>query len=349
MVKVGLRAAALAVVAAFMTSAPALADTTISSCTSTSQTPQALNVTVSSQNATGIYSLPSGTPKGIVVVGHGFPGTAAGQASLVQQTAANDQVIALAMDYRGTNLTNGVGWRVIEGAADSIAATKLFDSACNGTNFVNSILGISMGGNMSGIAVSSNAKRGSGAPLYDYWFDVAGVTNVPEIYVDALLISNAPVASLAAVGKNATASMDAEFGGNVLTALGAYLNNSPILRTSAMKASGLKGVVISHGVLDGEVTSDMSVQMAATLLLSGIPTDMYTSLFKAPNTNPGLTLDGDILGLIPGYVSPFAGHVNAIVLKSATDRMATIYHGAPGPSGLSLTVVDGMLGTLPLL
>ena len=331
-------------------SAPAAADTTITSCTNASQSAQPLTVTVAGQPASGIYALPATAPRGIVVVGHGFPGTANSEKALVEQIAAADNVVALAMDYRGTDLSTGLGWRVIEGAQDSIAATKLFDASCPGSaTFTNSVLGISMGGNMSGIAVSSNAKRSSGAPLYDYWFDVAGVSNVPEIYVDGTLIGLAPVPALANIGKAATAAMDAEFGGSPLTALGAYLNNSPVLRTSAMKSSGLKGVVISHGVLDGEVTSDMSVQMAATLALTGIPTDVYTSVFKAPGTSSGLTLDGDVLGLVPGYVSPFAGHVSAIVLKAATDRMQTIYAGAKGPSGTTLTLVDGMLGRLPLL
>jgi hypothetical protein len=329
--------------------ATASADTVISSCTSASQTPQPLSVTVGGPTATGVYSLPVDAPRGVVVVGHGFPGTAAGEAGLVQQIATDDHVVALAMNYRGTDLSTGLGWRVIEGAQDSIVATKLFDASCSGATFTNTVLGISMGGNMSGLAVSSNAKRGSGAPLYDYWFDVAGVTNVPEIYVDATLIGLAPVASLATIGKNATAAMDAEFGGSPLTALSAYLNNSPALRASAMKSSGIKGVVISHGVLDGEVTSDMSAQMALTLALAGVPTDVYTSVFKAPNTSSGLTLDGDVLGLIPGYTSPFAGHVSAIVLKAATDRLKAIYAGGPGPSSLHLTLVDGMLGTLPLL
>jgi acetyl esterase/lipase len=307
-------------------------------------------VTVGGQPATGLYSLPNGSPRGIVVVGHGFPGTAASEASLVQRIATDDQVIALAMDYRGTDLSNGVGWRVIEGAQDSIAATKLFDNSCPGSaQFTNTVLGISMGGNMSGIAVSSAATRSTGAPLYDYWFDVAGVTDVPEIYTDATAISQVPIGSIQTIGQEAVASMNAEFGGTPVTAPAAYLNNSPVLRTSRMKASGLKGVVISHGVLDGEVTSDMSVQMVSALAATGIHTDLYTSVFKAPGTMPGLTLDGDVLGLIPGYVSPFAGHVNAVVLGAATQRLTQIYNGGPGPSGLSVTLADGDLGTYPLL
>jgi hypothetical protein len=177
---------------------------------------------------------------------------------------------------------------VIEGAQDSIAASKLFDASCPGSSsFINTVLGISMGGNMSGIAVSSSAKRASGAPLFYYWFDVAGVTDVPEIYTDATAISQVPIDSLHTIGTEAVSSMNAEFGGTPVTAPGAYLGNSPVLRTEQMEASGLKGVVISHGVLDGEVTSDMSVQMASALVSMHIPTDVYTSVVKNPGTLPG--------------------------------------------------------------
>jgi hypothetical protein len=328
----------------------ATADTAITSCTATSQAPQPLTVTVSGQAATGVYSLPSAAPKGVVVVGHGFPGTAAGEASLVQQIATNDGVIALAMNYRGTDLSTGLGWRVIEGAQDSIAATNLFETACDTAQaFVNSVFGISMGGNMSGIAVSSNATRPSGKPLFDYWFDVAGVTDVPELYGDAQAISLLPLGGISTIGTDALTAMQAEFGGTPLTAPGAYLGNSPFLRAPRMKSSGLKGVVISHGVLDGEVTSDNSDLMYAALIAAGIPVDYYTTLFRAPATPPGLTLDGDVLGLIPGYVSPFAGHVNAVVGGSATTQLSALYNQGVAPSGIQLTLNDGQLGSYPLL
>jgi hypothetical protein len=137
--------------------------------------------------------------------------------------------------------------------------------------------------------------------------------------------------------------------GNPILNLGTYLNRSPALRASQMKSSGLKGVVVSHGVLDGEVTSDQSDQMVAALALAGLPTDIVTSIFKAPETPPGLTLDGDILGLIPGYESPFAGHVSEIVIGAALDRLDALYQEGKAPSGLKLTLEDGSLGTFPLL
>jgi hypothetical protein len=134
-----------------------------------------------------------------------------------------------------------------------------------------------------------------------------------------------------------------------LTALPAYLSGSPVLRASGIKSSGIKGVVIAHGLLDGEVSVDNSVQMAAALALAAVPTDVYTSLFKTPGTGSGLTLDGDVLGLVLGYESPFAGHVNDVVMKSALNALSGLYLNGKAPAGVSATLVDGSLGTIPLL
>ncbi len=339
--------AALALQPAAGASAPI--PTSITSCSSSAPSVHSLTVLVDGQPATGLYSLPAGRPRGIVVVGHGHTSDAQDMASLVQSIAASDDVIALAMDYRGTNLTTLFGWRVIEGAQDSIAATQLFDHACPGSDgFTNVVLGISMGGNMSGLAVSSGARRHDGMPLYDYWFDVSGVTNVPEIYADAQAISVVPVPSVSSTGKTAMAEMQQEFGGTPLTNPLAYMANSPVLRTAAMRSSGLKGVVIAHGVVDGEVTSDMSDQMVAALALSGIPVDLYTSVFKEPGTSSGLTIDGYLSAFDPRYSSPFAGHVSNIVLQSALNRLTDLYHGGFPPNGTSITLSDGKLGVQPV-
>ncbi len=317
-----------------------------------------LEITVAGTPTYGYYSVPAGTPKGVVVVGHGYPQTAQSMVPLLPGMADRDGVIAVAMDYRGTidlegpTGTTSRGWRVAEGAEDSIAAVKSFESTClqiGNPRFVNTAFGVSMGGNMTGLAVSQNAKRADGTGLFDYWFDVSGVTNPIETYADATVISLAPLGSIQTIGKNAKADIEAEMGGLPLLALPTYLNRSPVLKASTMKSGGLKGVVIAHGVLDGEVTSDQSVAMAAALALAGIPTDFYTSVFKAPETPPGLTLDGDILGLIPGYESPFAGHVNAIVLETALGRLDSLYQSGTAPAGLKVTLVDGTLGTFPLL
>lgn len=342
----------------------AAADTVVSaSCTSASQAPQALTVTVAGQTATGVYSLPATAPRGIVVVGHGFPGTSASFAAQVQQIATDDGVIALAMDYRGTDLTTGLGWRVLEGAQDSIAAAKLFDRSCPGSaGFVNSVFGISMGGNMSGLAVSQGATRSAGSPLFNYWYDVSGVANVAETWADAAAISLLPLGSVQATGKNALTALSAEFGGTPLTALGTYLADSPVTRAGLMRASGIQGVEIFHGVDDGEVTADQGVQMAAALALAGVPTNVYTSVFNTPGGSNGLTLDGDtlggalaalnstaLMGLLPPYVSPFSGHVSAVVMSTALAHLNALYTQHEAPSGLSVTLQDGDLGSYPLV
>jgi hypothetical protein len=323
--------------------------TTITSCTGTSQASHPLTVVVDGQPATGLYSLPSSPPVGIVVVGHGHTSDAQSEAGLVQQIAASDDVIALAMNYRGTDPKTLFGWRVKEGAQDSIAASQRFDAACAGSSrFTNVVLGISMGGNMSGLAAASGARRQSGAPLFDYWFDISGVTNVPEIYADAQAVSLVPISALSSTGTTAMAEMQQEFGGTPLTNPLAYMANSPVLLTAAMKASGLKGVVIAHGVVDGEVTSDMSDQMAVALAATGIPVDLFTSVFKAPGTAAGLTLDGYLSGLDPAYASPFAGHVANVVLRSAVDELQDLYRGGVPPNGTSVTLFDGRLGVQPV-
>lgn len=347
----------------YATAPASSADTVVSACTSSSQTPQPLSVTVAGQQATGIYILPATAPRGIVVVGHGFPGTATTFAAEAQQIATNDGVIVVSMNYRGTDLSTGLGWRVIEGAQDSIAATKLFDSACPGSaGFVNTVFGISMGGNMSGLAVSQNATRSNGAPLYNYWFDVSGVSNVAETWADAEAISLVPLGSTQATGTNALTALSNEFGGTALTATGTYLANSPVTRAGLMRASGIQGVEIFHGVDDGEVTADQGAQMATALALAGVPTNVYTSVFNTPGGSNGLTLDGDtlgaalgalnsaaLMGLLPAYVSPFSGHVSAVVMSSALSHLNALYTQHQVPTGISVTSQDGALGTFPLL
>jgi hypothetical protein len=329
-------------------SAPVLAPP--SSCQRSSQASSPLSLTVDGQPATGLYALPTGPPRGIVVVGHGHTALARDVAKLVEQIAASDDVIALAMDYRGTNPTTKFGWRVREGALDSIAAAEMFDRFCPGSSgYLNVVLGISMGGNMSGLAVASGARRQDGSPLFDFWFDVSGVTNVPEIYADAQAISLVPATPVSSEGATATTEMQQEFGGTPLSNPLSYLAGSPVFLTSAMKAAGLRGVFISHGVLDGMVTSDMSDQMAVALTASGIPVDFSTSVFKAPGTSSGLTIDGYLGALSPGYSSPFAGHVADVVLQSALDKLHALYHRAVAPDGTSLALADGLLGPHPVL
>ena len=140
---------------------------------------------------------PPGKPKGLVAFFHGYTHTAQSWAEHIRRTAAQEGVIALAMNYRGqidgppypgTTLPRSRGWQVSEGAADSIAAAKLFDRACPRLPSIVAY-GVSMGGNASGLAVASRAKRTTGAPLFDQWFDIEGAVNVIEIYTAARVLA----------------------------------------------------------------------------------------------------------------------------------------------------------------
>jgi len=143
-------------------------------CTGEPAAIQTLNLTVGGVPTYGYYALPSTTPKGVVVLGHGYPTTAHSMVPLMPGIAQRDDAIVIAMDYHGTVDLEGPtgntsrGWKVSEGAADSIAAAQLFTSTCQGLNptrFVNTAFGVSMGGNMTGIAVSEHATRAGGSPL----------------------------------------------------------------------------------------------------------------------------------------------------------------------------------------
>lgn len=326
-------------------------------CTGSPSTTSPLTVTVpGGATANGLYSLPAGAPKGIVAVEHGYGQTAASMIPIVEAIAQRDGVIAVAMDYRGTVHTTGnssTGFPVSEGATDTIAATKYFDQNCTTTG-PNVAFGFSMGGNVSGLAVAQHAARLNGAPLYDYWFDISGVTDPLETYADAVAVSQIPASvtgSIHDTAVQAKTDLETEMGGTPLTALPTFLARSPVTHASDMKASGLKGVVIAHGLLDGEVTVDQSVQMAAALLLAQIPTNIYTVLTKTPGDPSGTTLDGVLLSAVPGYQSEFAGHISPLVATQAFNQLDALYNSGVVPNGTSLSIADGSIlnTTLSLL
>lgn len=347
------------------------AATSTAPCTSTSATPQL--VTIGSGGATfdaagagttdggyGYYALPDRPPLGIVAVAHGYEQTAWSMAEpgeytstgLLESLAADDDVIALSMDDSGQQdagpgSTSARGWDVVQGASDLIRVTQLFDSQCQpagGPPLVNTVFGMSMGGDTSGVAAASGATTAGGGPLFGYWFDVSGVSDVAETWLEATAAS--PALAYAA---DAAADIEAEMGGTPVQQPGAYAAASPALLAGQMGSSGIRGVVVFHAVMDGLVTSDEGAQMVAALQAARIPTDFYTALFQEPGASSA-TIDGDLLSLaVPGYSSPFAGHVDGIMMASALARLSALYGDGQVPQGLSVTLSDGRLGTVPLL
>lgn len=278
-------------------------------CTGDPSSVQQLDYTVHGQPAKALYALPAGRPKGIVVFDHGYGHTMHSWARHIARTATQLGVIAIAPDYRGQvdtadpkgGLPSSRGWRVQEGADDSIAAVQLFDRAC-GHRGTNVVYGVSMGGNTSGLVVAAKPKDSKGKPLFDYWVAVEPAVNVTETYQGARVL--APVNEFAA---HATADIEQEMGGSFEARPDVYAQRTVVARAQDIAASGIKGVSIAHGIVDGLVTHDESRQLQALLRAQGIPVDMWAALTHSKTSEAGTTLDG--YAPVP-HDSPFAGHAS---------------------------------------
>lgn len=318
--------------------------------------------------ATGIYALPTGKPKGLVVFAHGHNNTPEGAwEAHLRDTAQCDGVIAVAMDYYDPSppspLPAGVGpdsygWRVSEGADFSITAARAFEHACHPAKIV--MYGVSMGGNTAGLAVAERARRTDGKPLFDYLFDVEGAMNVTETYLEAVATQN-----------YAQQEIEEEMGGSLQQAPDAYRQRTVVARVPDIAAAGVRGVVIVHALVDGLVPYDQTREFAAALAAEHIPVSIYTVLTRGklqtanPNPlnltgNPGCasadecqtTLDGYVTGSIPGFVSPFAGHgwegsSTQVVITTGFDRLAALFNAGVAPSGYDEHLVDPNLETMP--
>jgi hypothetical protein len=319
--------------------------------------------------ATGIYALPARRPKGLVVFAHGHNNTPeqAWEGHL-RDAARNDGVIAVAMDYYDPHppspLPAGVGpqtygWRVSEGADFSVAAARAFEAACRPRTTV--MYGVSMGGNTAGLAVAERAKRPNGkGPVFDYLFDIEGVMNVTETYLEATATQN-----------YAQGEIEEEMGGSLAQAPAAYRQRTVVSRMSDLEASGVHGVIIVQAVDDGLVPYDQTREFAGGLAAGGLPVDLYTvgTRGKVNTTNPNplnltgnpgcatadecqTTADGYVTGNVPGFVSPFAGHGwegsnTQVVITTGLSRLAALLNHGQRPHGYHEYFVDPNTGTNP--
>jgi hypothetical protein len=295
----------------------------------------------------GFYALPTSTPKGIVVFAHGHGHVAADWQDHLVRTAARDGVIAVAMNYTGEDVTKRYGWRVNEGAQDSVNAAQYFLNLCPQAKTV-VMYGVSMGGNTAGLAAALPAKRAGGAPLFDYLFLVEPVTNVTETYLEAQGVAK----SGNATAKKAIAEIEQEMGGPITdpAAAPAYLKSTVVTRGADMKAAGLKGVVLVHDIDDGQAGYNQSQEMFLALQQQRIPTDMFNVTTKqAGNKDNDTWLDGYATGNVPGYDNPFVGHgsetsTTQLNITTGFDRLAALLNQAATPHCRQF-VVDGATGT----
>ncbi|MDQ1696472.1 MAG: hypothetical protein QOJ03_1825 [Frankiaceae bacterium] len=307
--------AAVAVLAALASTATAVAADGTSSrrgvaCTGNPGKAHRLDLTVAGAKTFGFYAVPSHRAKGIVVFDHGYSHTAYSWVQHVEQVAKRDGVIAVAMDYhgqhdsppaKGEKLPSSRGWRVAEGAQDSIAAAKLFDRSCR-TGGVNTIYGISMGGNTSGLVVAAQPRRANGKPLFDYWFAIEPAVNVTETWTEASAVAQ----SGNVFAKNAAVDIEEEMGGTPADAPDAYQSHTVMARLVDIAAAGLKGVTVVQGVDDGLVPYNQSRELVAGLRASRIAVDDVTAGTRGDG-EPGTTLSSNVLGPA-GQTPPFAGH-----------------------------------------
>lgn len=315
-------------------------------CTGDPSVVQQLSYTVKGQTAQALYALPAGKPKGIVVFDHGYGHTMYSWSEHIARIANTLGVIAIAPDYRGQvdtaatkpgGLPSSRGWQVAEGAEDSIAAVQLFDQLC-GHKGINVVYGVSMGGNTSGLVVASKPTDAKGKPLFDYWVDVEGAVNVTETYQGARAL-----AGVNGFAKNAQEDIEREMGGSFESKPSVYADRTVVNRTADIVASGLKGVVVAHGIVDGLVTHDESRQLQILLRSKGMPVDMWSALTHSKTSESGTTLDG----YVPGHESPFAGHASETSVThdvglAGFAGLAALYAGT-APSCRE-TLFDGQTG-----
>jgi hypothetical protein len=309
--------------------------------------------------ATGQYTLPAAAPEALVVNAHGYGHTSDSWVEHMQVASAEHGAIAVTMDYRGLKISpdsNGdgfresTGWPVMAGAQDMIAAAHFFDNLCPSIEKV-VMFGVSMGGNSSGLAIalSKDEKRTDGKPLFDYWVDVEGATNVIETYNEARGVAQ----SGNAFAVQAQADIEEEMGGTFEDNPEAYEEHCVVCRIDDIAASGVRGAVVIQGVDDGLVPYNQSREMVAALVQADIPVDGYTVGRKSPESENETTASGYAGNeLDPNYRSPFAGHASEksdthIVMVTALDKLWDLLKGdQPGPYREFL--VDGEAGTFKI-
>lgn len=324
-----------------------------------------LTLTVEGEPATGHYAVPGGTPRALVVIGHGFGHTSFSWVEHMRRFARNRAdggfgVAAVAMDYRGLKilpddngdgLPESRGFPVMDGAQDLIAAARAMQANCP-TIETTVLLGVSGGGAMSGIALALAGEKeitqpGGGA-LFDYWMDIEGVANFAETYLEARA---AEIALSNETARKAKADIERETGGPIEEHPDAYEERTVVARIDDLEASGVKGVVIVHGVDDGLVPYNQSRELATRLGLAGVPTDLFTVGRRSPESERETTLTGYAGGAVdPDYMSPLAGHASEkstthIVMVTAFRRLSALLKGNV-PETYQEFLVDGEMGTL---
>lgn len=325
-------------------------------------TPSVSDLTGFPAGRTGHYAVPDDEePTMLVVYAHGYRNTSDSWVCHLLD-AADKGAAAVAMDYRGTGYTAGPtygsapstdnrGWFVREGADDSIAAARYFLDEYPTIERVG-LLGVSMGGNSSGLAAAAGATRMDGSPLFDHWVDVEGATNVAETYAEASLVEHAG-GEIGTYAGGAREDIENELGLSPAEDPAAFTQAladlSVVTHAEEIATSGLRSVAVVHGVDDGLVPHDQSRELVTLLRANGMPTSMYTVLRRNDWENPesagdegGTVLTSNVMGPLLGalgqdYSAPLAGHgwegsSTHIVIATGFDVLFDLMTGIAAPA-----------------
>lgn len=331
-------------------------------CTDSADQAHDLELTVEGEPATGRFSLPHTAPKGLVVFAHGYGHTSYSWIQHMKRVSRELGVIAVAMDYRGMDIkpdANGDGypeargWPAMNGAEDTIAAAQFFETKCRKIETI-ALMGVSMGANMSGLAVALQPERSNGQPLWDYWLDIEGATNVTETYNEARALAQATGNDFA---ERAVEDIEVEMGGTFEQKPDAYRERTVVARSADVAGAGLDGIILVHGLDDGLVPYNQSREMVAGLLANGfIDTEMYTVGRRSAQSEKETTATGYVgdqlfAQIDETYISPFAGHASEksethVVMTTAFEKLYDVMKGK-GPDFYREYFVDGELGVFP--
>ncbi len=247
----------------------------------------------------GMLGYMEGTqPDKLVVFAHGLGHDVFKSWTQYVARTVRDDVAVVTTNYRDNDR-----FPILRGAHDTIAGTLLALERFPSVQTVY-LLGISMGGGVSGTALTEAIHvTDDGSGLYDYWVALEPFTNMFEGYVEAA----------AALPEIAT-YMEEETGGTPVTQPAAYQRMSPALRAADMAAAGLRAAVVVHGFNDGLVAYNMGREMWLGLVTAGIPSQFFNVLRVAEGQDAGTDGTGlltNILGLPdPNDELGFAGHAD---------------------------------------
>lgn len=311
-------------------------------CNGRSDRAHPIDLEVHGEQAHGLYAVPQTPPDTLVVYAHGYGHSSESWRQHMIDTAHRTGAAAVAMDYRGTRFVGdedggGVpstrGWRVAEGAVDSIAAARAFEQRCRIDRIV--LMGVSMGGNASGLALAEQPTGRDGGPLFDWWVQVEGAANVIETYQGARVL--APANTFAA---NAVEDIEEEMGGTFEEVPEVYAERTVVNRIDDIAGSGVQGAFVVHALEDGLVPYNQARELVAGLRQVGVGTDMHSVGTRDEESEAGTTISG-----YAGVDSPFTGHASErstthLVMRTAFDVLDDLVAGELAPSDAEV-LVDG--------